>query len=45
MITKTPFWKTIVKELKEAERSKKITSDIMRLIKETPQNENKSESN
>lgn len=45
MITKTSLWKKIVEELKETERSKQITSQIMRRIKETPQNENKSESN
>ena len=41
MITKTNFWKKIQKELKEVERSKKFTSEIMKRIKDTPQDENK----
>lgn len=41
MITQTPFWKTIVKELKEFERSKQLTTNIMNKIKELPRNENK----
>ena len=39
MITKTIFWKTIKKSLIEAERSRKITNQIMKLIKDVPQNE------
>ena len=41
MITKTKFWEKIRKELKEVERSKKFTAEIMKRIKGTPQNENK----
>ena len=41
MITKTQFWKRVVKELKEVERSKQLTTNIMNKIKELPQNENK----
>ncbi len=41
MITKNKIWKKIVEELKEVERSKKITADIMKRIKGMPQDENK----
>jgi hypothetical protein len=41
MITKTEFWKSIQKELKNIEQSKKLTAEIMKRIKDTPQNENK----
>ena len=41
MITKTEFWKSIQKELKNIEQSKKLTSEIMKRIKDTPQDENK----
>ncbi len=41
MITKTNFWKSIQKELKELEQSKKFTAEIMKRIKDIPQNENK----
>ena len=41
MITKSKFWKNIVAGLKEVERSKKLTKDIMKRIKETPQREDK----
>jgi|TARA_R110000851_G_scaffold202477_1_gene354238 hypothetical protein len=41
MITKTGFWKTIKKGLIEAERSKKLTKQIMKIIKDVPQNENR----
>ncbi len=41
MITKTNFWKSIRKELKEMEQSKKLTAVIMKKIKDIPQNENK----
>lgn len=41
MITKSKFWKNIVIGLREVERSKRITKDIMKRIKETPQRENK----
>jgi len=40
MITKTKIWKSIREQLKESQRSKKITEEIMRRIKETPQSEN-----
>ena len=40
MITKSKVWKNIVQGLKEVERSKKITADIMKRIKGIPQNEN-----
>lgn len=39
MITKSKFWKHIVSELKNIERSKKITENVMELIKDQPQNE------
>ena len=39
MITKDEYWKKIVEELKEVQRSKKITKEIMKRIKETPQKE------
>ena len=35
------FWKKVQEQLKEVERSKKITAKIMKKIKETPQDENK----
>jgi hypothetical protein len=41
MITKTKFWRTIQKELKKAERSKQLTAEIMKMIKDMPQDENK----
>ena len=41
MITKTLFWQKIVQELKEVERNKKVTADIMKKIKEIPQDEKK----
>jgi hypothetical protein len=41
MITKTKLWKKIRKELKEVERSKHFTTEIMKRIKGTPQDENK----
>ena len=41
MITKTQFWKSIQKELKNIEQSKKLTAEIMKRIKDTPQDENK----
>ena len=41
MITKTSFWKTIKKSLVEVERSKKLTEQIMKIIKDVPQSENK----
>jgi hypothetical protein len=40
MITKTKFWKTIKQQLKEVERSKHFTAEIMKRIKDIPQNEN-----
>jgi hypothetical protein len=42
MITKTKFWKQVVSELKEIERSKTLTENVMKLIKEHSQNEIKS---
>ena len=39
MITKTKFWEKIIKELKEVERSKNFTQEIMKRIKEIPQDE------
>ena len=39
VITKTKFWEKIIKELKEAERSKNFTQQIMKRIKEIPQDE------
>ncbi len=39
MITRTEFWKKIQKELKEVNRSKKLTAEIMKRIKGIPQNE------
>jgi ribosomal protein L18E len=41
MITKTKFWQEIKKELIEAERSKRIMLEIMKIVKDTPQDENK----
>ena len=41
MITKTKFWKSIQKELKNIEQSKKLTAEIMKRIKDTPQDEDK----
>ena len=41
MITKSKFWKQIISELKNIERSKKITENVMQIIKDRPQNENK----
>ncbi len=41
MITRTKFWKKIKKELLEVERSKKFTKEIMKIIKDTPQDENR----
>jgi hypothetical protein len=41
MITKTNFWESVRKELKELERSKVLTQKIMTLIKDIDQSENK----
>ena len=41
MITKTKIWKKIKLELKEFERSKVITEQVMKRIKEIRQDENK----
>lgn len=41
MITKTKFWKLIKKELKNIEQSEKLTAEIMKRIKDIPQDENK----
>ena len=40
MITKTEFWKSIQEGLKDIEQSKKLTSEIMKRIKDISQNEN-----
>jgi hypothetical protein len=42
MITKTKFWAKVKSELKEVERSKKVTANVMKLIKDIPQNEDQS---
>jgi hypothetical protein len=39
VITKTKFWEKIIKELKEVERSKNFTQEVMKRIKEIPQDE------
>lgn len=39
MITKTKFWNTIRNELKEAHRSQQITENVMKIIKDTLQDE------
>ena len=41
MITKTEFWKKIQQSLKEAERSRQFTAEIMKRIKDIPQDEDK----
>ena len=41
MITKSKFWKQIISELKNIERSKKITENVMQIIKDCPQDEDK----
>jgi hypothetical protein len=41
VITKTEFWKKIQKELKEVERSKRFTVELMNRIKDIPQDEDK----
>jgi len=41
MITKTKFWERVRAELKEVERSKQFTTEIMKRIKGIPQDENK----
>lgn len=41
MITKTKIWKSIREQLKETERSKRLTKAVMNRIKELPQDENK----
>ena len=38
---KNKIWKKVREQLKEADRSKKFTAEIMKKIKETPQDENK----
>lgn len=40
MITKSKLWKVIQKQLKEIERSKNLTTEIMKRVKEISQNEN-----
>ena len=44
MITKTKVWELICRELKEAERSRKMTSTILNKIKDIPQNANPDQS-
>ena len=41
MITKTKFWQTIREELKNKHRANKATEEVMRLIRNVSQNENK----
>jgi len=41
MITKTIAWRKIRDSLKEVERSKRFTTEIMNRIKDIPQDENK----
>jgi hypothetical protein len=43
MITKSKFWKMIREELKHKHRADKAAEEVMNLIKEIPQNENKKE--
>ena len=39
MITKNKFWNLIRNHLRESHRSQKITSNVMKIIKDTPQDE------
>ena len=41
MITKTKFWQVIREELKNKHRANKATEEVMKLIKDVSQNENK----
>ena len=41
MITKTKFWQLIREELKHDTRVSKATEEVMKLIKDIPQSENK----
>ena len=41
MITKTKFWQIIREELKHKHRENKAAEEVMRLIKDIPQNEDK----
>jgi len=41
MITKTNIWKSIQKELKNFEQSRNLTAEVMKRIKEIPQDEDK----
>jgi hypothetical protein len=41
MITKTKFWKFIREELQHKHRADKAAKEVMKLIKDIPQNENK----
>jgi len=41
MITRTEFWKIIRKELKDTHRGNKVTTEVMKRIKDIPQNEDK----
>ena len=41
MITKTKFWQIIREELKQKNREDKAAEEVLRLIKDIPQNENK----
>ena len=41
MITKNKLWKFIKKELVEAERSKRVTLEVLEKIKDIPQYEDK----
>ena len=41
MITKTKFWQIIREGLKHKHRADKTAEEVLRLIKDIPQNENK----
>jgi len=43
MITKTKFWQVIREELQHKHRENKAAEEVMRLIKDVPQSENKKE--
>ena len=43
MITKTKFWQVIREELQYKHRADKAAEEVMRLIKDVPQSENKKE--
>ena len=41
MITKTRFWQIIREELKDKHRAEKVAKEVMKLIKDIPQGEDK----